>query len=132
LLRQHGLRCTQPRLAVLDELESNPGHLSAAQIHHRLRQRGHQIDLATVYRTVSTMVQLGVVHALAVDERPTTYGLADQPHHHAVCTSCGTIMEIPAQRLSAALTQASKGSRFSLSADGGLTLNGLCPDCQPS
>jgi len=130
LLRQHGLRCTGPRLAVLDELDSGPGHLSVGQIHARLRQRGHEVDLATVYRTVSTMVELGVVHALTVDERSTTYGLADEPHHHAVCTGCGSIMEIPAPQLSAALTQASKGSRFSLSEQAGLTLRGLCPDCQ--
>ena len=88
--------------------------------------------MATVYRTVSTMVDLGVVHALTVDERSTTYGLADQPHHHAVSISCGSIIEIPAQRLSTALTQASKGSRFSLSERAGLTLRGLCPDCQPT
>ncbi|MBV9090167.1 MAG: transcriptional repressor [Mycobacteriaceae bacterium] len=130
LLRQHGLRCTGPRLAVLEELDAGAGHLSVGQIHARLRQRGHAVDLATVYRTVSTMVELGVVHALAVDERSTTYGLVDEPHHHAVCTGCGSIMEIPAQQLSAALTQASEGSQFSLSEQAGLTLHGVCPNCQ--
>lgn len=130
LLRQHGLRCTTPRLAVLGELELGDGHLSAAQIHARLHQRGYQVDLATVYRTVSKLVELGVVHALAVDERSTTYGLADQPHHHAVCTRCGAILEIPAQRLSAALAHARTGSQFALSERAGLTLWGLCPACQ--
>ena len=39
-------------------------------------------------------------------------------------------MEIPAQQLSAALTQASEGSQFSLSEQAGLTLHGVCPNCQ--
>lgn len=131
LLRQHGLRCTAPRLAVLGELESGAVHLSAAQIHARLHQRRHQVDLATVYRTVSTLADLGLVHALAVvDERSIVYGLTDEPHHHAVCTRCGAIMAIPAQRLSAALVHASAGSQFALSEQAGLILRGLCPTCQ--
>jgi Fur family transcriptional regulator, ferric uptake regulator len=67
---------------------------------------------------------------LTVGENATTYGLADHPHHHAVCTRCATMIEVPADLLAAALTHASLGSRFALSDQAGLTLHGLCPDCQ--
>jgi Fur family ferric uptake transcriptional regulator len=77
-------------------------------------------------------VEQGVLHALAVEGRVSTYGLAERPHHHAVCTSCGTIIEVPAQRLSTALEHAIEGSSFTLSEQAGLTLHGLCPDCQRS
>lgn len=53
-----------------------------------------------------------------------------QPHHHAVCTHCGTIIEVPATRLSAALEHAIEVSSFTLSERAGLTLHGLCPRCQ--
>jgi len=133
LLHGRGLRCTTPRLAVLavlSETEAAAGHLTAAQIHRRLIEQDREVDLATVYRTVSTLVDLGVVHPLTVDERGTTYGLAEEPHHHAVCTRCGTMIEVPAEQLSTARAQASLGSRFILSEQASLTLHGLCPDCR--
>ena len=133
LLRSHGLRCTTPRLAVLTLLagtEAPEGHLTAAQIHGRLVDQRRGVDLATVYRTVSMLVDIGVLHALTVGENVTTYGLAATPHHHAVCTRCGAIIEVPADDLSAALAEARLGSDFLLSDQGGLTLRGLCPECR--
>lgn len=121
------------RIAVLAVLEPLDGHLSVAEIHQRILDApadGQPPDLATVYRTVTTLVDQGVLHALAVEGGVTTYGLAEKPHHHAVCTECGTIIEVPAQRLSAALEHAIEGSSFTLSDQAGLTLHGLCPGCQ--
>ncbi|NMO02820.1 transcriptional repressor [Gordonia sp. TBRC 11910] len=134
LLHGQGLRCTAPRLAVLSTLaraESGAGHLTISAIHQQLVEAGRKVDVTTVYRTVSTLVDLGVLHALSVDDRATTYGLAHEPHHHAVCTRCGRIIEVPAERLTTALAHASIGSQFALSDRAGLTLRGLCPDCQP-
>lgn len=138
LLRNRGLRRMPSRIAVLAVLEPVDGHLSVAEIHQRLLgtppgsgKGGDQPpDLATVYRTVTTLVEQGVLHALAVEGGVTTYGLAEKPHHHAVCTDCGTIIEVPANRLSAALEHAIEGSSFTLSEQAGLTLHGRCPDCQ--
>lgn len=132
LLRSRGLRRMPSRIAVLSVLEPVDGHLPVAEIHQRIvaADAGGAPDLATVYRTVTTLVEQGVLHALAVDGGVSTYGLAAAPHHHAVCTECGTIIEVPAKRLSAALEHASEGSSFTLSDRAGLTLHGLCPDCQ--
>ena len=135
LLRSRGLRRMPSRIAVLTVLEPFDGHLSVADIHDRIltaaADDGQRPDLATVYRTVTTLVDQGVLHALAV-EGVTTYGLAAKPHHHAVCTTCGTIIEVPAKRLTTALEHASEGSSFTLSEQAGLTLHGGCPDCQPA
>jgi Fur family ferric uptake transcriptional regulator len=134
LLRARGLRRTAPRIAVLATLEPVRGHLSVAEIHQRLLDTGpadaSPPDVATVYRTVTTLVDHGVLHALTVEGGVTTYGLAEDPHHHAVCTRCGRIIEVPAQRLTSALEHAIEGSSFTLSDRAGLTLHGLCPDCQ--
>jgi Fur family transcriptional regulator, ferric uptake regulator len=134
LLRTHGLRRTLPRIAVLAVLEPVEGHLSVAEIHQRLLNfptaDASPPDLATVYRTVTTLVEQGVLHALAVEGGITTYGLTSDPHHHAVCTECGAIIEVPSQRLSSALKHARQASAFTLSEQASLTLHGLCPQCQ--
>ncbi|MGB9225983.1 MAG: Fur family transcriptional regulator [Mycobacterium sp.] len=134
LLRARGLRRMASRIQVLAVLEPINGHLSVAEIHHSLPRSlsaGTQPpDLATIYRTVTTLVDQGVLHALTLDGGVTTYGLATAPHHHAVCTHCGSIIEVPARQLSSALEHAMAGSSFALSEQAGLTLHGLCPRCQ--
>lgn len=136
LLRARGMRRMASRIQVLAVLEPVHGHLSVADIHHRLAERlpsGAQApDLATIYRTVTTLVDQGVLHAFTLDGGVTTYGMATAPHHHAVCTQCSSIIEVPAKQLSSALEHAMAGSSFALSDQGGLTLRGLCPDCQDS
>jgi Fur family ferric uptake transcriptional regulator len=134
LLRAHGLRRMASRIAVLAVLEPAHTHLSVAEIDQRLREcppgANQPPDLATIYRTVTTLVDQGVLHALSVEGGVTTYGLADHPHHHAVCTRCGSIIEVPAGHLTSALEHAMAGSSFTLSERAGLTLHGLCPQCQ--
>ena len=133
-LRVRGLRRMASRIQVLAVLELINGHLPVAGIHQRLRASlpaGAQApDLVTIYRTVTTLVDQGVLHALTLDDGVTTYGLATAPHHHAVCTQCGSIIEVPARQLSSALEHAMAGSSFALSERAGLTLRGLCPQCQ--
>jgi Fur family transcriptional regulator, ferric uptake regulator len=134
VLRAHGLRRMASRIEVLAVLEPVNGHLSVAEIRQRLREclpaDTQPPDLATIYRTVTTLVDQGVLHALTLDGGVSTYGLATNPHHHAVCTRCGSIIEVPAWQLSSALEHAMAGSSFSLSERAGLTLHGLCPQCQ--
>ena len=122
------------RIQVLAVLEPVNGHLPVAEIHQRVRASlppGTQPpDMATIYRTVTTLVDQGVLHALTLDGGVTTFGLATAPHHHAVCTRCDSIIEVPARQLSSALEHAMAGSSFALSDAAGLTLHGLCPKCQ--
>jgi Fur family transcriptional regulator, ferric uptake regulator len=133
-LRARGLRRMASRIQVLAVLEPINGHLPVAEIHQRVRaclpDGAQPPDVATIYRTVTTLVDQGVLHALTLDGGVTTYGLATAPHHHAVCTRCSSIIEVPAGRLSAALEHAMAGSSFALSERAGLTLRGLCPQCQ--
>lgn len=134
LLRARGLRRMSSRIQVLAVLEPVDGHLPVAEIHKRVRAAlphgAHAPDVATIYRTVTTLVGQGMLHALTLDGGVTTYGMATAPHHHAVCTECGSIIEVPARQLSAALEHAMAGSSFTLSEAAGLTLHGLCPQCQ--
>lgn len=133
-LRARGLRRMTSRIQVLAVLEPVHGHLSVAEIHQRVRASlpagAQPPDVATIYRTVTTLVEQAVLHALTLDGGITTYGLAATPHHHAVCTQCGSIIEVPARQLSSALEHAMEGSAFALSERAGLTLRGLCPQCQ--
>lgn len=128
-LRGHGLRCTGERVQVMLTLVAAGGHLSAADIHQQIVAGGHRLNLSTVYRTVTLLHGLGIVHALALPDQPVSYGIVEQPHHHAVCTSCQSVTEVPAAVLTDAvdLVQQATGYRLEQSS---LQLNGLCARCR--
>ncbi|MFF7975851.1 transcriptional repressor [Streptomyces sp. NPDC007905] len=67
-----------------------------------------------------------MVHQLAGTAQ-ASYGLAVEPHHHAVCTGCGAIEQIPAPAVAEALQAAAGAMSFRPES---LVLSGLCPSCQ--
>jgi hypothetical protein len=71
-----------------------------------LEQAGTWVDLSTVYRNLTSLVELGAQHALTVADRTATFGRARAPHHHAVCTPCGAVIEISAEQLARLLREA--------------------------
>jgi Fe2+ or Zn2+ uptake regulation protein len=77
---------------------------------------------------VAFLVDKGVAHVLPYPGE-ARYGLADSPHHHAVCHACGAVVEIPARALSRVVAAAERSSSFQL-ADSGQALFGRCPDCR--
>src|ERR671937_1590446 len=94
-LRRLGLRPTRQRLAVVELLASEPNDATAQQIHDRLRERGHRIGLATVYRTLSALAEHGVLDVLTHRPGELCYRLCgEEHHHHLVCTSCHRVVEL--------------------------------------
>lgn len=131
VLRRRGLRCTPQRVAVVTLLAAHAEpdhHLTAAQVRRRLADTGHDLDASTVYRTLALLVEIGILHATAHADGATSYGVATDPHHHALCRRCGRLADIPAEYLSLALDQAARASSFQLSRDS-LLLHGTCPGC---
>lgn len=130
-LRAHGLRRTGPRVALLDLLAQDGGHLTVADIHERLLTAGHVLDVTTVYRSVTTLVELGVLHATAHTDHPTSYGLATKAHHHAVCTRCGRVAEIPPPALTGLFETVGAATGFDMR-HAGATVQAVCPECAAS
>ena len=90
-----GLRVTKQRLRVLDELAREPHDLTAQDLFRRLRDAGEKIGLATVYRTLGTLVEHGVVDTLAHSRGETCYRFCtDAHHHHLVCSECHRVVEL--------------------------------------
>jgi Fur family ferric uptake transcriptional regulator len=130
-LRGHGLRCTTQRIAVIELLADadGVGHLSAPDIFERLRERDQAMDLTTVYRTLATLVEVGLVHSVALPEQPAFYGLATPTHHHALCPRCARVAPIASDLLDPLLAQIAKLADLPL-AGASLTVIGFCLSCQ--
>ena len=89
------MRETRQRKEVLAALEGGDA-LPAQELHGRLRARGSKIGLATVYRTLHLLEREGSIDVLREDPTEARYRLCSPVHHHhLVCESCGTVVEIP-------------------------------------
>lgn len=126
-LRGAGQRGTLARQLVLDALDETGGHLSATDIHARVARKAPSVTLSTVYRTLATLADYGLVHVLSHGGE-ARYGFADQPHHHSVCTECGRTRQIPPDAVVDLIPALERAGGLRLATDG-ITLTGTCPDC---
>lgn len=115
---------------VLEVLAAAEGHLTVAQIYQRIEAGLPGSDLSSVYRTVTTFQEIGLAHRTDIADQAATYGIADVPHHHAVCTSCGAVTEVPAAALAATVNLAQQATGYTLDNNASLQLHGLCSNCQ--
>ena len=93
-----GRRMTLPRQLILDFLHGTGGHVSAEEIYLKLRGKTPTMGLATVYRTLELLTELGIVHKFDFGDGRARYEFAEGPsslghHHHLVCTSCRRIID---------------------------------------
>lgn len=88
-------RNTRQRRAVAELMESLDGFHSAQEIHARLTDRGQNVGLSTVYRTLQSLADADEVDALMADDGETLYRRCSRGHHHhLVCRSCGRTVEV--------------------------------------
>ena len=89
------LRPTRQRKAVVEAMTSFADFRSAQEIHELLGERGEQVGLATVYRTLQRLAEAGEVDVLRTEDGEAIYRrCSDSHHHHLVCRSCGATVEV--------------------------------------
>jgi len=84
-------RVTGPRKTVVEAVVVWEGHFSAEELCRSIPQVGR----ATVYRTLASLQQDGVICRLMINGRAPRYLLGGtQHHHHMVCNQCGSVQDI--------------------------------------
>jgi Fur family ferric uptake transcriptional regulator len=128
-LRAHGQRATVARRAVLEALlEAGDDHLSADELAPRVRERHPAIHLSTVYRTLDALTEADVITLARFADRPATYHLATDRHHHAVCSRCGTTINLSVGVLDPVRRRLLRDHGFRADPNH-LTIHGLCRAC---
>jgi Fur family transcriptional regulator, stress-responsive regulator len=128
-LRARGWRMTSQRRVVAEVLDGDHVHLTADEVHARAAQRLPEISRATVYNTLGELVSLGEVMEVATDGRAKRYDPnAHRPHHHLVCSGCGTIRDVHPTGDPLADLPAEERFGFTVS-EAKVTYHGRCPSC---
>jgi Fur family peroxide stress response transcriptional regulator len=88
-------RYSRQREAILGLLQSDRLHLTADEIHDRVRGTFPNLSLGTVYRNLRILQEIGHVRELAYDGGPNHYEAVREPHYHLVCRRCRRIEDVP-------------------------------------
>jgi Fur family transcriptional regulator, ferric uptake regulator len=92
-LRQAGYKITPPRMAVLEVIQQEGGHLNPVEVLEHAKAIHPRLGRATVYRTLELLTQLGIVRPIYLVDSGPIYIRADSAHHHLVCSNCGLIID---------------------------------------
>ena len=131
-LQERNCRITPQRRAVLKVLAASDGHPSVEQIYERIKPDFPTTSLATVYKTVTLLKEMGEVLELGFGDASSRYdGNKSYPHPHLICTHCGEIMDLETVALDAIPQAVMQETGYQIVSHR-LDFYGICPDCQSS
>ncbi len=127
-LRESGLKLTPQRLAILDYLEGNHAHPTAAQIFQDLKSQYPTMSMATVYNTVGSLVKLGLIRELKIDKEHSSYDFEVEPHHHFLCRNCGLVKDVGLEAPPPSFRKFEEENKAHVE-EVSILLSGLCENC---
>lgn len=96
-LAENGQRFTEQRASVYRYLCGVESHPTADDVFTAVRGEIPDISLATVYKSLETLVCCGLAAKLTYGDGSARYDARLDPHHHARCLECGGVVDVPGQ-----------------------------------
>ena len=95
ILKSEGLRYTDQRQAIWDEIRNSNEHRDAEDIYLELKEGNVKVSRATVYRTIDVLVKNRLVRKMDVGDGRSLYEprVDDEHHDHMICLDTGDIIE---------------------------------------
>ena len=91
--REHGLRVTLQKVTIYKELLKSPDHPSPERLFNRLKRAYPELSFDTVYRTLSTFDEIGLVNLVDGYGTAKRFDPKLEQHHHFRCRKCGMIID---------------------------------------
>jgi Fur family ferric uptake transcriptional regulator len=126
-----GYRSSAPRAAVVGAIAELGCSVTARGIADRLRERGHPVGVASIYRALELLDEMRLVQRVDIGEGAGGYEPVHPGgghHHHLVCDSCGSVTAFEDEDLERAIRRLSRRMEYAVDAHD-VTLRGECPAC---
>lgn len=132
-LKRNGYKLTPQRRAIVEIIINNKGnHLTTEEIYNLVKGSCPEIGLATVYRTVLLLDEIGTVTRLDLNDGCSRYELVGEDehhqHHHLICTDCGKVIEVEGDLLEDLEGKIEKKYEFKIE-NHSVKFYGICKDC---
>lgn len=127
------MRQTKQKDIIMKALYEIPGHPTAEMLYAALKKDHPNLSLATVYRNLNQFASDGIVQKLEFPSEPARFDIHANDHPHAICRSCGSIFDVPADTLSPVTTYIAQVISEDLEFEVEtleILATGLCPACK--
>jgi Fur family peroxide stress response transcriptional regulator len=128
LLSEKALKVTPQRVAVMEFLRGNTSHPSVDDVYQQVRKRFPSISRATIYNTVTTLVDAGLLQEILIQQEKTHVDWNVDRHHHFQCLKCGTVKDIDYDAVTA--EQVSRQVAGHLVTGVKVVMEGVCQSCR--
>lgn len=129
-LQTSGHRLTGQRRLIVDLIREHGGHLDANDLYRLAQSQNPRLSLATIYRTLALLRDLGVVNEVHLGEEHHHYELKPvREHGHLVCLRCGRVLEFPSELVARLQTEVENAYGFAVT-EAQVDLTGYCADCR--
>lgn len=128
-LSAHGYKITPQRRIILQVLSNSRRHLSAEEIGDKVKQIEPGISVATVYRNLNLLAEIGIVSRLDLHEGPARYELNQGHDHHLVCLGCGHAIKLGVCPMQGEIKKIIEESGFEVNSHH-FEVTGYCQECQ--
>jgi Fur family peroxide stress response transcriptional regulator len=120
---------TRQRGVVLDVVRASERHMTASEVYDAARKLSPSISYATVYNSLRYLKDAGLLSEITFGNAASRYDRETGRHDHAICSSCGKLVDLDLPQTVELMRVAARHSRFKPESIH-LTLVGLCPDCR--
>ncbi|NMF04989.1 Fur family transcriptional regulator [Clostridium beijerinckii] len=133
-LKKKGYKLTPQRRSIVDTIIENEGqHLTAEEIYDSVKKSCPEIGLATVYRTILLLEELGVISRLDLNDGCSRYEIVHSNethrHHHLICNICHKVLEVQDDLLEDLESGIENQYKFKI-LDHSVKFFGVCDECQ--
>jgi Fur family ferric uptake transcriptional regulator len=131
-LRRAGARAGGARDAVIRYLAAQHCCLSAQEIFDGIRADGRSVGIASVYRALEQLADLGLLHRVDLGGGSTRFEPAlpgGEHHHHLICDECGRVDQFGDDALEQTLSRVASAQGYQL-AQHDVVLHGACDGCR--
>jgi Fur family transcriptional regulator, ferric uptake regulator len=131
-LQARGKRITQQRRILVEQIASRHEHFDADQLLLDLAQKpaGRKVSRPTVYRTLSEMVDAGLLRKMLLGSRAVyehDYGYPQHDHLH--CTQCNKLIEFSSEEILQLREAVAREHQFRVTGHR-FIVSGICSDCR--
>jgi Fur family peroxide stress response transcriptional regulator len=128
IMRNKGFRVTPQRVAIVEYVMNTDSHPSAEEIYKLIKKKYPMVSLATVYKTLELLTEMGVVLELSFVDG-ARYDANIAKHVNVVCMNCGRIEDIGDESLAELESRIAKRSRYKINS-ARYELYGYCGECK--
>ena len=129
-LREGEYRLTPQRVELIRLIAASEGHPSASRLYNQIKVQFPTMSLATVYKTLDLLKELGEVLEIGLRDDSHYDGNKPYPHPHLICTKCQKIMDGELDTAVKNIVQEVEQNFGFKILRHQLDFYGVCPDCQ--